>query len=39
LVIEFIGVPANRKFNESLPETVAASTIIQIDEFNYDLPH
>jgi len=38
LVIEFIGVPFDRKFDTSLPETVSASTIIQIDEFNYDLP-
>ena len=38
LVIEFIGVPFNRKVDTSLPQTVSASTTIQIDEFNYDLP-
>ncbi len=38
LVIEFIGVPADRKIDTTLPETVSASTTIQIDEFNYDLP-
>jgi hypothetical protein len=38
LVIEFIGVPYNRKVDTSLPQTVSASTTIQIDEFNYDLP-
>ena len=38
LVIEFIGVPADRKVDTSLPETVSASTAITIDEFNYDLP-
>ena len=38
LMIEFIGVPFDAQTNSSLPETVAASTVIQIDEFNYDLP-
>lgn len=38
LVIEFIGVPYDRKVDTSLPQTVSASTTIQIDEFNYDLP-
>jgi len=38
LVIEFIGVPFNRKVDTTLPQTVSASTTIQIDEFNYDLP-
>ena len=38
LVIEFIGVPFNAQWNSSLPETVSGSTVIQIDEFNYDLP-
>jgi hypothetical protein len=38
LVIEFIGVPFNAQWNSSLPQTVAGSTAIQIDEFNYDLP-
>jgi len=38
LVIEFIGVPFNRKIDTTLPETVSASTAITIDEFNYDLP-
>lgn len=38
LVIEFIGVPFNRKVDTTLPQTIAASTSITIDEFNYDLP-
>jgi subtilisin family serine protease len=38
LVIQFIGVPFNRKFDTSLPQTVAAATTIQINEFNYDMP-
>ncbi len=38
LVIEFVGVPFNRKVDTTLPETISASTVIQIDEFNYDLP-
>ena len=38
LVIEFTGVPANRKVDTNLPQTVGASTTIQIDKFNYDLP-
>jgi len=38
LVIEFVGVPFDRKVDTNLPETVSASTTIQIDEFNYDLP-
>ncbi len=38
LVIQFTGVPFNRKFDTSLPQTISAHTTIQIDEFNYDLP-
>ncbi len=38
LMIEFIGVPFNRKIDANLPQTVSAATTIQIDEFNYDLP-
>lgn len=38
LVIEFSGVPFNSQWNSSLPQTVAGSTVIQIDEFNYDIP-
>jgi subtilisin family serine protease len=38
MVIEFTGVPADRKVDATLPQTITASTSIQIDEFNYDLP-
>jgi len=38
LVIEFVGVPANRKVDANLPNTISASATVQIDEFNYDLP-
>lgn len=38
LVIQFSGVPENRKVDATLPDTVSGSTSIQIDEFNYDLP-
>jgi hypothetical protein len=38
LMIEFTGVPANGKIDATLPQTISASTTIQIDEFNYDLP-
>ena len=38
MVIEFVGVPFNSQWNSSLPPTVAGSTVIQVDEFNYDIP-
>ncbi|MCX6647613.1 MAG: hypothetical protein NTY09_14820 [bacterium] len=38
LVIEFSAVPFNSQWNSSLPQIVAGSTVIQIDEFNYDIP-
>jgi subtilisin family serine protease len=39
LVITFTGVPSDRKIDTNLPQTISASTAIQIDEFNYDLPN